>query len=687
MPALKRLGIKTLRDLLFHFPARYDDFSNLKPVGEIKPGEIVTVSGKIKKVQNYKTARRHLFITEVLLEDESGSIKANWFNQPFLARNFRPGSMVNLSGKAAYGLHGLYLQNPAYEKISISSRTVHTAGLVAVYPETKGITSRWLRFLVKSFFDLSRNIADPLPLEVRQRQGLGEIKQALRAIHFPKNLGEAEKARHRFGFEGLFLIQLHALLAKVRLKKYSAPVIPLDISLIKKFVGSLPFSLTDAQRRSIWEIVQDLAKPQPMNRLLEGDVGSGKTVVAAAASLLCVKAGFRVVFMAPTEILARQHYATLQKILKPFEVSVGIMTGSSKEAAQDAWVVVGTHALIQKGTSFDKLGLAVVDEQHRFGVEQRFSLVRNNQRGALPHFLSMSATPIPRTLALTIYGDLDLSVLDELPKSRKEIITKIIAPGKREEVYKFIKKEVQGGRQVFVVCPRIEIPDPAEEYEISEQKLILAETKAVKEEYRKLAEEIFPDLKISMLHGKMPARGGSLPKANAPREHALGGKPSKEQVMKDFREGKYDILVSTSVIEVGVDVPNATIMVIEGAERFGLAQLHQFRGRVGRGAEQSYCFLFTTEDGRVTKRLQAVVQAKNGFELAEKDLAIRGPGDIFGRRQWGVSSNVSTIVTNPKMVREIRKEAAEVIQNDPSLKKFPALKNSLTEVEKTLHLE
>ena len=409
-----------------------------------------------------------------------------------------------------------------------------------------------------------------------------------------------------------------------------------------------------------------------MNRLLGGDVGSGKTVVAAAASLLCVRSGFRVIFMAPTEILAQQHYITLQKILAPFEISVGIMTGSSKKVTQNSWVIVGTHALIQKGISFEKLGLVVIDEQHRFGIEQRAALLRADRFVVsdryLPHFLSMSATPIPRTLALTIYGDLDLSILDELPKSRKAVITKIVEPGKRQEVYKFIKEEVNNGRQVFVVCPRIEIADPANGSKILQQKLLLAEVKAVKEEYKKLAEEIFPDLKISMLHGKMK-----------PKE--------KESVMTDFKEGKYDILVSTSVIEVGVDIPNATMMVIEGVERFGLAQLHQFRGRVGRGTEQSYCFLFPTEDGHITKRLQAVVEAKNGFELAEKDLEIRGPGDIFGKRQWGISDNVMTAITNPKIVREVRKEAVEIIKMDPSLKKFPVLQKKLSEAEKILHLE
>lgn len=667
VPALKHLGIKNIRDLLFHFPARYEDFSNLKPIGKINPGEIVTVQGRIKKITNYRSPKKHIFITEATVEDESGEVKATWFNQPFLARNFRAGLFLNLSGKVTLGPRGKCLQNPAYEKIG-NSPGIHTGGLVAIYPETEGITSRWLRFLIKSFIGFRQEIDDPLPTETRQRHGLLEIKEALLSIHFPRNLDEAEKASRRFSFQSLFLIQLRALQEKLRLKQHQAPAIALDLSLIKKFVSSLPYDLTNAQRRSIWEIAQDLAKPRPMNRLLEGDVGSGKTVVAAAASLLCAKSGFKTAFMAPTEILAQQHFATLQKILTPFAIKIGLLTGSDKKIAGNPEIIVGTHALIQKNVKLENLGLVVVDEQHRFGVEQRANLVKNSQRNFLPHFLSMSATPIPRTLALTIYGDLDLSILDEMPKSRKIIITKIVEPSRRAETYQFIKEEMQSGRQAFVICPRIEIPDTQKESKNFQQKFLWADAKAVKEEYKKLAEEIFPDFRVGMLHGKMPARGGS----------ASGGK-SKEQVMRDFRDGKIDILVSTSVVEVGVDVPNAAIMMIEGAELFGLATLHQFRGRVGRGTEQSYCFLFPSENGLAAKRLRAVVEAKNGFGLAEKDLEIRGPGDIFGIRQWGVSSSVLEALSDPKLVREVRKEAVEILKKDPSLKIFPALQKSLEE--------
>jgi ATP-dependent DNA helicase RecG len=528
--------------------------------------------------------------------------------------------------------------------------------------------------LVKSFIELRRGIPEPLPREIRGRRSLPEISEAIRAMHFPKTADEAKAAERRFIFEDLLLLQLRALRERAQLKQHSAPPIHADVGLIKQFTASLPFSLTDAQRRSIWEIIKDMENPRPMNRLLEGDVGSGKTVAAAAAALLAVKAGYRAAFMAPTEILARQHYVTLLKVLAPFGVSIGLLIGAEKRKKTDADITVGTHALVQKNVRFENLGLVVVDEQHRFGVAQRAVLVTSNQlpvphgEKILPHFLSMSATPIPRTLALTIYGDLDLSLLDEMPPTRRPVITKIVRPGKRAEAYHFIREEVKKGRQTFVVCPLIETGDKRQTTRFAQQKLLLAEVKTVKEEHKKLSETVFPDLRVAMLHGKMKTR-------------------EKDAVMEKFRRGETDVLVSTSVIEVGVDVPNAAIMMIEGAERFGLAQLHQFRGRVGRGGEQSYCFLFPTEDGLTTRRLRAVAETENGFELAEQDLKIRGPGELFGLRQSGASDLILKGITDPNLVREVRQEALYLAKSSPDLSRYPALAARLRELETTVHLE
>ncbi len=823
VPALKRLGIRTIRDLLFHFPLRYDDFSNEKTIRDIEVGETVTVRGVIEKVSLHRTFRKRMALTEAGVRDETGKIKAVWFNQPFLARNLKEGFLVRLSGKVAKGPGGAYLQNPSYERVGTRERAIHTGGLVAVYPETRGITSRWLRYLVSNFIKLRQNLADPIPPDILKRNNLPRLFEAIFTIHFPKTIEEAAAAERRFMFEDLLLIQLRALQERSRLKEKRAPEIPLDIPLVKKFVTSLPFALTDAQRRSLWEIANDLKKPSPMNRLLEGDVGSGKTVVAAAAALLAVRAGYRAVFMAPTEILARQHFATLEKLLKPFSISLGFRTGAEKRFS-DADVVVGTHALIQKHISFENLGLVVVDEQHRFGVRQRAMLVDRGKdaewtptnaesknlhpqllfedltykiRGAVfevkkqlglghkeviyqkafaeelyrqnimfekekfidiqygskkvgtyqpdfvvedkiivelkalpyvgeahqkqlwsylkgsryklvllinfgnkdleirrvvydsarsqrssassprmsalvPHFLSMSATPIPRTLALSIYGDLDLSILDEMPKSRKPVLTEIVDPRKREATYQSIREEVKKGRQVFVICPRIETPSTNNEsvtnIRMSELQKRIWETKAVKEEYQKLSTNIFSDLKVAMLHGKMKSR-------------------EKASVMDRFKAGEIDVLVSTSVVEVGVDIPNATVMMIEGAERFGLAQLHQFRGRVGRGADQSYCFLFPTEDGAVSRRLNAVRDAKSGFELAEKDLEIRGPGNMFGVEQSGFSQHALKGITDAELVRAVRREAIELLRSDVSLARHTALAQRIAEMEREVHWE
>ncbi len=463
---------------------------------------------------------------------------------------------------------------------------------------------------------------------------------------------------------------------KMKIKSQKAPQIPMNIELIKSFVEKLPFQLTGAQKKAIWQILKDLEKGRPMNRLLQGDVGSGKTICAMAAALQVAKAGYQVAFMAPTEILAKQHFDSFLNFLKDFDLKIGLLTHgdcrifspiekrvSKKEMLQlvekgKVDILIGTHSLIQENVKFKNLALAIIDEQHRFGVEQRAKLAK--QSGFFPHLLSMSATPIPRTLALTIYGDLDLSILDEMPKGRRKVITKAVSPLERQKVFEFIRKQVKKGRQVFFICPRIE---PRENLET------LAEIKAVKKEYEKLSKKIFPDLRVSMLHGRMKTR-------------------EKEKIMKDFKEGKIDILVSTSVVEVGIDVPNATIMVIEGAERFGLAQLHQLRGRVGRSKYQAFCFLFTQSPSKKTaQRLEALMKCEDGFELAQKDLEIRGPGEIFGKRQWGLPDLAMGAITDIFLVEKTREAAKEILAKDPQLKNYPLLREKLKEFEKEVHLE
>ncbi len=708
LPALKRLGIETLRDLLFHFPARYEEFPAERPIARVAAGESVTIKGVIRRISGFRSPRKGMHITEAAIADASGTIQAVWFNQRFLEQNLKTGSVVRLSGKAVRNTRGLTLQNPSHEKATGDKRSAtgspdtHTKGLVAMYPETYGITSRWLRFLIRTHIGAAEDIPDPLPQETLARHGLPGLAPALRAIHAPDTRESALRAEKRFIFEETLLLQLRSLRERARLKQRSAREVPFDVSLIKEFVASLPFRLTDAQRRAIWEIGTDMAKSQPMNRLLEGDVGSGKTVVAAAAALLAVRAGGRVACMAPTEILARQHHATFTKILTPFQISLGLLTGAKKEYGALTDIVIGTHALLHREKDFTDFNLVLVDEQHRFGVNQRAKLLRQEtsdrrqeksdktspllvtgRLSLVAHFLSMTATPIPRTLALAVYGDLDLSLLDEMPQDRKEIITRIVSPGKRREAYAFIRAEVSRGRQAFLICPRIDADtqtntdltrtnaetDPRKSASRPRQSALwTAEVKTVTDEYKKLTTEIFPDLRIAMLHGRMKAK-------------------EKDAIMQKFRARDTDILVSTSVIEVGVDVPNATIMMIEGADRFGLAQLHQFRGRVGRGSDQSYCFLFPTEDGTASRRLHAVVEARNGFELAEKDLAIRGPGDIFGTRQWGEAGLAVRGVRDPKLVRDVRQEAVELARQSPDLSAYPALAERLTRMEKTLHLE
>jgi len=682
---LEKLGLETVRDFLYFFPARYDDFSLLKRIGDLKLNETATIEGKIKSIQNIRTWKKRMTITEASIEDSSGSMRIIWFNQSFILSNVKVGGTYRFSGKLISDSKGLFFSNPAYE--SAARMPTNTGRLVPVYAETRGVTSKWLRWkmsqLLKNYL---KSIPETIPNAILKRQKLINIQSAIKELHFPDNLESTKLAQKRMAFEEMFLIQLNAIRARKSWEESRAIEINFDEKLIKKFVGSLPFKLTDAQKKSSFQILKDLEKKYPMNRLLEGDVGSGKTVVAAIAALEAMMAGYQTAILAPTEVLARQHFETFGKVLKGFSQKIGLLTNSEsrtfwkkntkknflgKIKRGDIKILIGTHALIQKSVEFKNLALVIIDEQHRFGVNQRAYLqkqtssLKDGLKKSVPHLLSMTATPIPRTLALAFFGNLDISLLDEMPKGRKKIITKIITPTKRQEIYSFIRAEIASGRQVFFIFPLIE-----ESEKIS--------GKAATEEHKNLAENIFPDLQIGLLHGRMPAKGGS----------ASGGKPSKEQVMNDFKNGKYNILVSTSVIEVGVDVPNATIMVIEGSERFGLAQLHQFRGRVGRSKHQSYCFLFTDSTSENTsQRLHALIESEDGFVLAKKDLEIRGPGQFLGTRQSGIADGAMQYLGDIKLIEQARLEAQSVFALDPKLEKFPVLRETLEKMDQEAHLE
>jgi len=688
---LKRLGIKTIRDLFFHFPHRYEDFSKIIPISKIKLNEVVCVQGKILEIKNFRTWKKRMILTQAVVEDKTAAIKVVWFNQPYLTKSLKPGDSVCLAGKVILRKEGVYLNSPIHEKIYQKTELTHTGRLVPVYPGTEGLSSRWLRYILKPLLSkLKDEIPDPLPEELRTKHKLLPVRQAIWQIHFPDSLKNAENARDRFAFEELFLIQLSVLKERLRLKQKKAQTCPMDVDLMKEFTDSLPFKLTNPQKKATWQILKDLEKPLPMSRLLEGDVGSGKTVVATMAALNVVKAGFQVAIMAPTEILAKQHFQEIPKLLKKFKLKIALLTGkedkiTAKKLKNEVLeisrqklleklekgeidILIGTHSLIQDKVKFGPpgkgLALVIVDEQHRFGVEQRAQLCQggNSQEELIPHLLSMTATPIPRTLALTVYGDLDLSLIDELPKNRKRVKTSIVPPEERKKAYKFIKNQVKKGKGVFVICPRIEIANERA------SALGWADVKAVKEEYEKLSKEIFPDLKIGQLHGKMKTK-------------------EKEKIMGDFKTGKIDVLVSTSVVEVGIDIPRATVMMIEGAERFGLATLHQFRGRVGRANFQSYCLLFTSPGIEKTRRLSALVNCNDGFELAEKDLQIRGPGELYGARQWGIPDLAMANLKDIALVEKTREEAKEILEKDAQLKKYPLLKERLKKFEKTIHFE
>lgn len=705
--ALHKLGVRTIRDLLYHFPFRYERAGASGSASQLVPGTKVSLIGILSKLEAKKLWKSRRPATEGWFEDSSGRVKVMWFNQPYMAKMAPQGVPVKLTGSVAGTPEKPYITNP--DVVAIPAGEVAGEGMFAsvesgeqknerdlfpVYPESRGITSLWFYHALKRVFENGGHRApDPLPSAVRERYHLPDLERSLFAIHAPEDERHAEAARKRFSFEEIFTLQIAR--ARERAENASLPAFEITDAEAhaEKFLSSLTIAPTNAQKRAIAEIFADFDKSHPGARLLEGDVGSGKTLVAAATAYAVVNSrpplklasgGFgrtptgvlakresgtlQVAYMAPTEILAGQHFQSFIEYFKDLPINIGLITGSGakkfpskigKGKATDIsrtqllkWVangeiamLVGTHALIQKKVQFQHLAYAIVDEQHRFGTRQRRELARKGD--AAPHFLSMTATPIPRTLALTIYGDLDLSILDELPPGRAKITTEIILPSQRERAYEKVREELKIGRQAYVICPRINEPDPA--------KLNAVQAKSAKAEAKRLQKDIFPEFRVGLLHG-----------AVKPKE--------KDEVMADFAAHKIDILVATSVVEVGINVPNATVIMIEGAERFGLAQLHQLRGRVQRSSHPPYCFLLPETKGEMAmKRLKALEKSSDGFRLAEADLETRGAGDLSGARQWGMSDLGMEALKNAKLIRAAREEALALIENDPMLEKHPAL--------------
>lgn len=700
--ALKKMGLKTVLNLLRYFPVKYGETAEVKSIEYLAPGDDAVVFGKIKNLKLAKTFRSKVPISSGTVEDATGNIKIVWFNQAYIAKMFEEGSLVRIEGKISNGKNGIYFSNPKIEKASkipegtseslFGSKEDHN--MHPTYRETRYISSSWIFHHVEQIIGsgILEQVIDPVPETILKKYNLPSLKTSFIWIHAPRKVSDAEVARKRFAFEEMLLIQLDRQKERMLSVREKSIKIEKSKKEIDGFIKNFPFPLTGAQERSIETILKDFKQGHPMSRLLEGDVGSGKTAVAATASFAAVSTSplgqdfgnLQVAYMAPTEILAEQHFESFIEYFKEHKINVGLITGSgarkfpSKIAREKytkiskpqllKWVangeipiLIGTHALIQKNISFKNLGLIIIDEQHRFGVKQRKELRKKgglsvDKNAITPHLLSMTATPIPRTLALTIFGDLDLSILDELPKGRQIPETRIVLKEEREEIYEKMRKEIKSGRQAYVICPRID-PSKAEPGSTASY-FTPPNMRSVSEETERL-KKIFPEFKVGSITGKM-----------TPIE--------KQNTMRDFKENKFQILVATSVVEVGVNVPNATVIIIENSERFGLSQLHQLRGRVLRSSHKPYCFVFAESKSEKTiERLKSFVKAKNGFELAEEDLKQRGMGDLLGAKQWGISDLAMEALKNIKMVEAAREEARELLEKDFELREHPLLKNYL----------
>lgn len=648
-------GLRTTGDLLNFLPRKHEDFSEVVTIAEISPGKR-TIRARCESIST-KRVRRGLQLTTATLADDTGKLQAIWFNQGYRVTQFKDAKEeFFFSGEFEFNYNRYQLSNPSAEKVS--DAPVNTDRLLPVYPAIKGLKSQLVRKILAELKPLMMMLPETLPEDLVKREKLMSRGEALLGMHFPKSASDIERARERLAFDELFSLLLAAQYNRVENQKLEGWHIPFEQATVAGFVQKLPFPLTGAQRRAAWDILQDFEHKTPMNRLLQGDVGSGKTVVAGIAARQAASHGFQTAVLAPTEILASQHAETLHQLLDTFGVKVGLLTGSVKGKARETLlaqmksgevdVIVGTHAIIQEPVQFHRLGFVVIDEQHRFGVEQRQQLLKKSDH--MPHLLSMTATPIPRSLALTVYGELDVSVLNEMPAGRKAIETKLWAPTNRPRLYEAIEAELAKGRQGYVICTLID-EDPKNEM------------KSVEEEYHKLNRTIFKHRTIGLLHGKLKGE-------------------EKRAVMDKFAAGEIDLLVSTTVVEVGVNVPNATVMLIENADRFGLAQLHQLRGRVGRSDQQSYCFLMLSDSSKPSQRLREIEKSGDGFYLAEVDLKLRGPGEIYGRAQHGALNLQIASLGDTKLIARAQKEARRFVESGTNLLQYKELQEQVEQYQR-----